>query len=86
MCPLGWISWLTAELVYQICGFGLVVRVGMRADMAAAGRLYASSRITRSAGNPRPDPPVRAFYLANVGGGGPVNLFLLGDAHNMAIA
>jgi len=26
----------------------------------------------------QPDPPVRAFYLANVGGGGPVNLVLLG--------
>ena len=25
-----------------------------------------------------PDPPVRAFYLANLGGGGPVNLYLLG--------
>ena len=24
------------------------------------------------------DPPVRAFYLANAGGGGPVNLVLLG--------
>ena len=26
----------------------------------------------------QPDPPVRAFYLANAGGGGPVNLVLLG--------
>ena len=26
----------------------------------------------------QPDPRVRAFYLANVGGGGPVNLVLLG--------
>jgi len=26
----------------------------------------------------QPDPPVRAFYLANVGGGGPVNLVSLG--------
>ena len=28
----------------------------------------------------QPDPPVRAFYLASVGGGGPVNLVLLGLA------
>lgn len=26
----------------------------------------------------QPDPPVRAFYLAIVGGGGPVNLVSLG--------
>jgi len=26
----------------------------------------------------QPDPPVRAFFLANAGGGGPVNLVLLG--------
>src|SRR5207302_8945793 len=26
----------------------------------------------------QPDPPARAFYLANVGGGGPVNLVTLG--------
>ncbi len=26
----------------------------------------------------QPDPPVRAFYLAIAGGGGPVNLVLLG--------
>ena len=26
----------------------------------------------------QPDPPVRAFYLASAGGGGPVNLVLLG--------
>ena len=26
----------------------------------------------------QPDPPVRAFYVANAGGGGPVNLVLLG--------
>jgi hypothetical protein len=37
----------------------------------------------RRAAEPRvqPDPPVRAFYLAIVGGGGSVNLVLLGDMH-----
>jgi hypothetical protein len=28
-------------------------------------------------------PPVRAFYLANVGGGGPVNLILLGATRRL---
>ena len=36
---------------------------------------------TRSTG-----PPVRAFYLAVVGGGGPVNLVLLGGMETIAIA
>ena len=43
----------------------------------------AGAELERSAKNdaqPRvqPDPPIRAFYLANAGGGGPANLVLLG--------
>jgi len=29
----------------------------------------------------QPDPPVRAFYLASVGGGGPVNLVSSGAVY-----
>jgi len=38
--------------------------------------------LCRENGQPliEPDPPIRAFYLATVGGGGPVNLVLLGSA------
>ena len=32
----------------------------------------------------QPDPPVRVFYLASVGGGGPVNLVLLGHMESYA--
>src|SRR2546423_1699617 len=39
-----------------------------------------SNKFYSGAAYPRfhPDPPVRALYLASVGGGGPVNLVLLG--------
>jgi hypothetical protein len=41
---------------------------------------------TRASGIVTPtDPPVRAFYLANVGGGGPVNLVLLGGTTRNAL-
>ena len=33
----------------------------------------------------QPDPPVRAFYLANAGGGGPVNLVLLGRTKRVTV-
>jgi hypothetical protein len=32
----------------------------------------------------QPDPPVRAFYLASAGGGGPVNLVSLGVMQPLA--
>ena len=32
----------------------------------------------------QPDPPVRAFFLANVGGGGPVNSVLLAASFGIA--
>ena len=47
--------------VYQTCGFGRVDSVGSSAAIASSPRLYASSRITRSAENPRPDPDDRAM-------------------------
>ena len=33
----------------------------------------------------QPDPPVRAFYLANANGGGPVNLVSLGRNNDAVV-
>jgi len=47
----------------------------VRAVPASEVRVEAWPRV-------QPDPPVRAFYLASAGGGGPVNLVLLGVTRN----
>jgi len=48
------------EDVYQICGFGRDANVGMSAAICSEVSAYASSRMTRSAEKPRPEPLVRA--------------------------
>jgi hypothetical protein len=56
--PCSWISWSTAEPVYQTCGFGRGERREQRADRAS-GRIIASSRTRQSPEKPRPPPFVR---------------------------